>query len=555
MSAITFKPNAPGSANHRSAESSVSGISGIRKIIGAIACAFFLSNGVAGQLVNDPSLMISRNYTLEQPQLDCPAQFKQLAIYLAPDETILLETLIRLLERGAAAEALHYLKNNRFTMLSEEIKIGLILQYPQFAEQFIEALQPQLNAYNIESVLWSIGKVPLSKSLIQCLARNYYPGNSLAEELQTIDKITHFGGALSAQFLLPHFVHYHNLGLIQKLAQLSKSNSASFWGQFYEAGLDSRFFNIPDQNGNTLIHKFIRGGEVAFAKLLIQGIPPEQLVLGHFSQEDLMTCLTDEAQDVPVGSSHNQMIAQKGCHAVLLQEDGTVVSLPGQNANQLYRKTMNVQDGMTAFRIYLNPGHASIRLPTGHYGFYAEGDRPLPTQVFQQFKCIILNDDHHAGFSDQTNELALIVYASQRQLEAMQRYIEETAVACQLGTMSYQPIQMNCIDFVQKTIEAAGITANFRNAFRNTDYLQKSGIAPYYAMLRSTGPTYTFPSSVESTKTKVYNKIPRRGVFAALSCTAVGIVGRVLVSSARCGGRGIAKIAYGVSRVWSAFRR
>ncbi len=573
MSATTFEPNngrpeplahQPGLDTSRSsAGSSTSDISGIWKM--AIACALFLSNGAAGQPLNDTSPMISRNYAPLQLQVDCPDQFKQLAIApvpvesTIPDEPASLEKLIEVLQSGTPEEVVHFLKNNRdhlLSMLRDEDIIQLIYDYSQFAEHFIDALQLHLNAANLPAILWGLGNIPRSKSLIQCLARNYYPEASQNIELQTIEKIVNFGGAVAAaEFMLPHLVHYHNLGVIGTLAELSGSDSVMFWGYLHqEARLDSRFFNIPDRNGNTLIHKFIRAGAIEFAKRLIQDIPQEELFLGHFSQEDLMACRVTETHGVNVGSLHNEMIAQKGCHAVLLQQDGSVVSIPGQEASQLYQNTMNGQENMDAFRIYLNPGHASIRLPSGHYGFYLTGEITTPLQLFQQHQCTILNDAHHAGISDQSNQLVLTVYASHQQIEAMQRYIEETARACQLGTMSYHALRMNCIDFVQKTVEAAGITANFRNAFQNTDYFQKPGVAPFYAMIRSKGPTFTFPSSAESATTQILNTIPRRESFAGLSCAVVGLVGRIFIGSVRCGGRGIAKIAYGVSRVWSAFR-
>ncbi len=195
-------------------------------------------------------------------------------------------------------------------------------------------------------------------------------------------------------------------------------------------------------------------------------------------------------------------------------------------------------------QIYLVDGHASIAIEDAHFGFYADtkwntGKEPQIEQVFASEGKLLgvgidrsLAKDHvkvqsalemaqayqpsfepikkpsflvqlasmvwnigpvPCRVKDDSSEakgegLHLTVYAPKKTVRAIREYAERTKELCQTGQVSYHLFSNNCIEFVQRALEAGGIQADYRSAFQTTDYLSHLGLGELFALFSSRDP-------------------------------------------------------------------
>jgi hypothetical protein len=305
----------------------------------------------------------------------------------------------------------------------------------------------------------------------------------------------------------------------------------NFYKNLHSIGWDSSWFNTPTAQGGTLIQKLIRKGDIKFLKIIGQDIALKDIDLGvYFFKEEVKSCFLQRnsflASDIKPGS----MIAQNGCRMVVLEKDGRVRSILGQEARVVFQNMTGIKKDNPSFTVYLNDGHASISFEDGsHFGFYPRGRlfmkkteklsstgskkgaiNPLIGKKISpgfddsvcvgastisggfsphfSTSCTIDDDSTQRKISEEYNQLILDFYSTDAQLAAVKQHVMKTKANCRSGNMTYHLLTMNCVDFVQAAIASTGMKADFRDAFYRKELIRRPGLATLFTMMRSRGP-------------------------------------------------------------------
>ncbi len=82
----------------------------------------------------------------------------------------------------------------------------------------------------------------------------------------------------------------------------------------------------------------------------------------------------------------------------------------------------------------------------------------------------------------------ITLHAPQETLQKIGKYIGDTHVKCLTGKTTYNLFSNNCVQFIQRALEAGEIQADYLSAFRTTDYLSHLDEATLFSMLTSKEP-------------------------------------------------------------------
>lgn len=315
----------------------------------------------------------------------------------------------------------------------------------------------------------------------------------------------------------------------------------------HQQGVPSQWFNTPDSNGRTALHKIARKGDIELINQIAKDIPKNQIIMASdlSFEEEMKDCFIQSGEvDLLRFDPTKTMVAQNGCRAVIMTDVGEIHSYPGQDASKLAQQLANGA-GIDSFTIYHNRGHASISFSDAYFGFSPElapnqaNNDPValaaksstltstqsgatlgmqfgsssftdsykskiavdvPRKIWMSTKkhnqydskqpCRVTDDSGEKINSDMTNGLTLTVYAPKDKVEAVRQYAIKIQDACKAGdaTAAYHALTNNCIDFVRKAVQASGSKADFRDSFHTMQYFRRPGIANFYTMFRSNQP-------------------------------------------------------------------
>ncbi|HSX11370.1 MAG TPA: hypothetical protein VLF94_06630 [Chlamydiales bacterium] len=220
----------------------------------------------------------------------------------------------------------------------------------------------------------------------------------------------------------------------------------------------------------------------------------------------------------------SSMVAQNDCRTVVLEPGGRVLSIPGIVAGDAFRKITGRRHSHPSFTIYLGDEHAHIHFADGlHMGFYPSS---YPPSFFgTTSKCVVRSDLSRKFNADLKNHLRLNVYASEEQVRAMKEYVQKSEADCDSDSMKYGLLRSNCIDWVQSVMEASKTKADFRNAFLRRQLHSRDGAAPFYSVLRSSGPERSFSDwTADSWSEMGVEAITPRVIAGVAASTVIGMV-------------------------------
>lgn len=369
------------------------------------------------------------------------------------------------------------------------------------------------------------------------------------------------------------------------LTSLSKGFfDKDFLGWLHANGVASSWFNFPDQADRTLLQSIAMSGDFQLMNQIIKDLPEDSIIKtsDSFFAEEMRDCFIKAKEiDLSRFDPSKIVVAQNGCRAVVMTDEGKVYSYPGQDAAKLAQQ-IGSGKVMESFIIYHNVGHVSIAFDDAHFGFYPTGadypmgiDDPMlldikenlrlainvigtlglqpglsssthsfkfntvvetPELILRSIKknptysnkikpCTVIDDTLHKWLSIQSNGLTLKVYAPKERVDAMREYAIKTRDACQAGdtSVAYNAYSNNCIDFVRKAFLASGSQADFRDAFHTMQYFRRPGIANFYTMFKSNQPIIESNSSLSSVTTipEAIDHIPRNVVLGATASTSL----------------------------------
>lgn len=298
----------------------------------------------------------------------------------------------------------------------------------------------------------------------------------------------------------------------------------------------NQVFNSLIINGNTLLQNIASRGEFDLAQKIIERIPKDEVLLAGKSvyKDEMSDCLIKtDPLDLSSFDRTSTLVAQNGCRAVVLTEEGGAYAYPGYSAAKIAESVIGNSSDVDYLKVYHNSDHASVSFSDGmHLGSYPSvalfhgtnefrrtSSRafwthfPQPPsfytdQVYQFISTfprtpplVVKDDSSESSSSSKTNELMLKIYGPTHKIEQMQQYAVDTAANSKSEDNDMEPYDFwynNCVKFVRNTIQASGTQADFRDAFFTSQFLRRPGKANLYSAIQTTGPTIIqTPSNIE----------------------------------------------------------
>ena len=325
-----------------------------------------------------------------------------------------------------------------------------------------------------------------------------------------------------------------------------------FFRDLYRAGMPAEWFNqeIPDwrilfadHGYGTLLYKFIREGEIAFAQEIAKALPEGGVNLdAPNAPYKAESCFVETPKvNVSLFKPNEVIVGQNGCYATIITKNEGAYSFPGQDAYELSQRIYKATH-LNPVTVYHRSEHASIHLgeDLGMWGFGPDSRRVRGNFVSFLAQAAVVGGPCLVRFDsvkgiDSSSELQMTFYMTDRQLTNMHQRVKDIQEKCLSGKRVYRLFGGNCVDFTQEVVAAAsGLDIDYRDGFLTDQYASSSvGVANTYSVISSSSPTLLIPAGESYSLLDRVDQVGREVVVPAALGLGSYLVVKTAVKAAR----------------------